>query len=66
MDKPLLRRAFNAGELAPSMWYREDVDKASLGCREMRNFLVHPHGAAVRRPGFVRWLDVTDKVKGEA
>lgn len=29
----------------------------------MLNFLVHPHGGAVRRPGFVRWLDVTSKIK---
>ena len=55
MNKPVLKRSFNGGEIAPSMWVREDVDATSRSCRVLRNFIIHPHGAIVRRPGFVRW-----------
>lgn len=58
MEKPILRRSFNQGEVAPTMYYREDVQKLSAACRTMKNFLVHPHGAAVRRTGFERWTEI--------
>ncbi len=62
MRKPILRRSFNGGEVAPTVWQREDVKAVQTGCRVMKNFMVHPHGAAVRRRGFVRWADVTSNV----
>ena len=62
MRKPILRRGFNGGEISPTLYLREDVDKVMQGCRVLKNFLVHPHGAVARRNGFLRWADVTDKV----
>lgn len=58
MRKPILKRSFNGGEIAPSLWVREDVASVHKSCRELRNFLIHPHGAIKRRPGFVRWKEV--------
>lgn len=63
MNKTILKRSFNGGEISPTLWRREDVKTVQTGCRVLKNFLVHPHGAAVRRCGFVRWADVTDKLK---
>lgn len=60
MRKPILRRSFNGGEISPTLYVREDVDKVMQGCRVLKNFMVHPHGAAVRRNGFLRWADITD------
>ena len=36
---------------------RVDLAKYGKGCRTLRNFLVQPHGGAVKRPGF-ELLDV--------
>lgn len=58
MKKPILKRSFNGGEIAPSLWVREDVEQVSKSCRELKNFLIHPHGAIRRRPGFVRWKEL--------
>jgi len=58
-SKPLLKRSFNAGEVSPTLWRRTDVERVQVGCRTLKNFFVHPHGAAVRRPGFVRWSEIT-------
>lgn len=58
MQKTILKRSFNQGEVSPTMWYREDVQKLQAACRTLSNFLVHPHGAAVRRTGFERWCTV--------
>jgi len=43
--------SFTAGELSPRLEGRTDLDKYSTGCRQLKNFLVHPHGGASRRPG---------------
>lgn len=65
MAKPIVRRSFNNGEIAPTLWFREDVEKVrGASCRVLKNFVVHPHGAAERRRGFVRWADVSEKAKG--
>lgn len=56
LSKPLVKKSFNAGEVSPTLWRRTDVERVNVGCRTLKNFFVHPHGAAVRRPGFVRWV----------
>ncbi len=43
--------SFNAGELSPLLAARFAVEKVEAGCRRLRNFLIHPHGPAFRRPG---------------
>lgn len=47
----LYRLAFNAGELAPELTWRNDLAKYQNGCRHLENFLVTPYGAVRRRPG---------------
>lgn len=55
MKKPIVKRSFSSGEVSPMLWIREDVEGVHKSCRELKNFLIHPHGAIQRRPGFVRW-----------
>lgn len=43
--------SFNAGELSPLLGARFGVEKVQSGCRRLRNFVIHPHGPAFRRPG---------------
>lgn len=43
--------SFNAGELSPLLGNRFAVEKVGSGCRRLRNFLLHVHGPAFRRPG---------------
>jgi hypothetical protein len=43
--------SFNAGELSPLVSSRFNVEKVASGCRLLRNFIIHPHGPAFRRPG---------------
>src|SRR3954462_4486834 len=45
-------QSFNAGELSPLLGARFAVEKEQSGCRRLRNFLIHVHGPAFRRPGF--------------
>ena len=42
---------FTAGELSPRLDGRTDVGKYFNGCKTLENMVVHPHGAATRRPG---------------
>ena len=42
---------FTAGELSPRLDGRTDVGKYFNGCKTLENMVVHPHGAASRRPG---------------
>lgn len=51
----LVKKAFNAGEVSPTLWQRDDVDKVHMGCRYLLNFFVHTHGAVFRRAGIVKW-----------
>lgn len=46
-----IKTAFNAGELAPSMWGRVDVDKYAFGLRRARNVFVQVRGGVSNRPG---------------
>lgn len=62
MPGSVLQSDFTAGELAPSLTARVDLAKYGKGCRTLRNFLVQPHGGAVKRPGFV----LLDALPGEA
>lgn len=43
--------SFNAGELSPLLGARFAVEKVQAGCRKLRNFVIHTHGPAFRRPG---------------
>jgi hypothetical protein len=54
--------SFTGGELSPTLAGRVDLAKYSQGCSVLRNFIVHPHGGAVKRPGFV----LLDEIPGEA
>ena len=42
--------SFNAGELSPYLYAREDIDKYTSGCQEIENFVPLPYGGVVRRP----------------
>lgn len=56
---PIVKRSFNGGEVSPTLWQRTDVDKVQSGCRLLKNFLVHAHGAVYRRPGIRRWAVIS-------
>ena len=43
---------FTSGELSPRLEGRVDLARYYNGCRELKNFIVHPHGGASRRGGF--------------
>jgi hypothetical protein len=62
MPQLTLQGAFTSGELSPSLQARVDLAKYQQGCRTLRNFLVQPHGGAVKRPGF----ELIDTLPGEA
>ena len=57
-----IQGAFTSGELSPSLSARVDFSKYGQGCKTLRNFLVQPHGGAVKRPGFM----LVDTLPGEA
>jgi len=46
-----LQASFSAGEIAPSLYARVDIEKYKSGAKTLRNFFVHPHGGASNRPG---------------
>lgn len=62
MPASAIQGAFTSGELAPSLTARVDLEKYGKGCRTLKNFLVQPHGGAVKRPGFL----LLDELPGEA
>ena len=43
--------SFAAGEVAPSLYGRDDLAKYAVGLRTLTNFIVHPHGGVSNRPG---------------
>ena len=51
MPLTLNRPSFAAGELDPMFAGRVDMDKYHVGCRTLRNMIVHPHGGASKRQG---------------
>ena len=57
-----LQAAFSGGELSPSLTARVDMAQYAHGCRTLKNFMVQPHGGAVKRPGFL----LLDALPGEA
>lgn len=48
---PVRQTSFSAGELAPTLWGRTDLERFATGARTMRNFFPSHHGEAVSRPG---------------
>ena len=62
MPMMTLQGAFTSGELAPSLTARVDIAKYGQGCRTLKNFVVQPHGGAVKRPGLL----MLDTLPGEA
>ncbi len=57
-----LQGSFTSGELSPALSARIDLSKYGQGCRTLKNFLIQPHGGAVKRPGFL----MLDSLPGEA
>jgi hypothetical protein len=57
--------SFNAGELSPYMYARNDLSKYNSGCIVMENWSVLPYGGAVNRPciKFVAESKLNDKVR---
>lgn len=55
--------SFNGGEFSPYLDGRIDVEKYASGCRRLENFIVPPHGAAIRRPGTQFMAEVKDSTK---
>jgi hypothetical protein len=51
LETPILTN-FTSGELSPRLDGRVDLARYYNGCRELTNFIVHPHGGASRRGGF--------------
>lgn len=54
----LLKPSFAAGELAPSLWGRTDLQKYDSGAAVLKNFLVLRYGGVANRAGF-RYLATT-------
>jgi hypothetical protein len=48
----VIQHAFNGGEVSPLVRPRLDIEKYRSSCSRLRNFIVHPQGAASNRPGF--------------
>jgi hypothetical protein len=48
---PVRQTNFSAGEIAPALWGRTDLDVFGAGLRRLKNFFVSRHGPAVSRPG---------------
>lgn len=51
-EKPYrILNSFNAGELSPLLYGREDLAKFQSGCSTLENLIVLPQGGVVKRPG---------------
>lgn len=61
----IVRRAFNAGEIAPILKIRSDFEKYSSACERLENFMITPQGAVRRRRGtqFLADLSASDHVR---
>ncbi len=55
--------AFNAGELSPQLRGRLDLEKYTMGCRTLENFICRVHGGIDRRPGTYFMEEVKDSTK---
>ena len=62
----LNRLSFNAGEVAPVLWWRSDLSKYSSSCKKIENYINIPQGGLRRRYGtenFFRIGDVNDDAR---
>lgn len=60
------RFSFNAGEVAPVLWWRSDLAKYSSSCKKIENYINIPQGGLRRRYGtenFFRVSDTTDNAR---
>ena len=55
--------AMVGGEVAPSLWYRHDIEKVKISLAKCRNFIPMPHGSASFRPGM--WYASETKDSGK-
>ena len=46
--------SFNAGELSPYLYAREDIDKYQSGCQELENFVPLPYGGVIRETCYTK------------
>ncbi len=51
MARNIIQNAFNAGEITPELYGRDDTASYRQGCRTLENFIVKPLGGVTRRPG---------------
>ena len=58
-----IQPSFAGGEFAPSLYGRVDIQKYSIGCKTVRNFLIHKHGGASNRPGTKYIAETKDSAK---
>ena len=52
MSSDVVKYAFIAGELSPTLYGRSDLTKFDLGMAEAHNFFVDYRGGLSSRPGF--------------
>ena len=62
MNKTLIK-SFAGGEITPELFGRIELGKFQSGLRKLLNFLVLPHGPAVRRPGTHHVLEAKDSTR---
>ena len=58
-----IQPSFAGGEFAPSLYGRVDIQKYSIGCKTVRNFIIHKHGGASNRPGTKFIAETKDSTK---
>lgn len=51
MINPFIVRSFAGGELAPTISFRADLARFTIGLRRCLNFIVQRHGGVANRPG---------------
>lgn len=63
MSTKTLYRSFAGGEITPELFGRVELTKFQTGLRQALNFIVLPHGPAVRRPGTRHVLETKDSTR---
>jgi hypothetical protein len=48
----IVQTNFTTGEMSPRLLARVDIAQYANGCEKLENFIVAPHGGAIKRPGF--------------
>ncbi len=51
MEQSFLQPSFAAGEIAPSLYARADLQKYRIGAKLVRNLFIWPHGGLSNRAG---------------